>query len=107
MNTSKFLNLNIALLALIFCSIAVDARGVDKSARRGRIQAKMQHIFNEMDTNNDGKISSQESQIFHAQRFTAVDTNNDGFVTQEEGKAYHKAKFEQFRNKRAQANNDV
>lgn len=41
-------------------------------------------LFEKMDTNTDGKITTEESEGPLKQKFTEVDSNNDGYVSQEE-----------------------
>ena len=41
-------------------------------------------LFEKMDTNTDGKITSEESEGPLKQKFAEVDSNNDGYVSQEE-----------------------
>ncbi len=42
------------------------------------------HMFKQMDVNNDGAISKKEFNTFHEKRFKEMDANHDGKVTREE-----------------------
>jgi Ca2+-binding EF-hand superfamily protein len=55
-------------------------------------------MFKMMDTNEDGKISKDEWQKHHDQRFAEIDTDKDGVITPAEIKEHHK----QMRGKRAE-----
>ncbi|MEL6811152.1 MAG: EF-hand domain-containing protein [Bacteroidota bacterium] len=45
-------------------------------------------IFQQMDANEDGKLSQKEAKGPIQERFTEIDTNEDGYITEEE---LHKA----------------
>ena len=49
-------------------------------------------LFDQQDTNKDGKVSKEEA-LAHAQsRFDAIDANHDGVMTKEEIAAHREAK---------------
>jgi hypothetical protein len=45
-------------------------------------------LFQEMDTNKDGKISQAEIQAFEAARAAEIDANHDGVITADEVRAF-------------------
>ncbi len=51
---------------------------------RGGEPPSPETIMNEMDTNNDKKISTSEAKGPLKDHFTEIDTNNDGFITIQE-----------------------
>ena len=48
-----------------------------------------EHMLKMMDTNEDGKISKDEWQKHHDQRFAEIDTDKDGVITPAEIKEHH------------------
>ena len=46
-------------------------------------------LFQEMDTNHDGKISQAEIDAFEAARAAEIDANHDGKITADELQAFH------------------
>lgn len=48
--------------------------------------------FAKADTNGDGKLSQAEFDAAGNLKFNAIDTNNDGFITVEEQEAFHAEK---------------
>ena len=58
------------------------------------------HMFEKLDTNNDGKITLAEAQAGVQARFTALDKNKDGVLAGDELQGPHGMM------KRADANND-
>ena len=47
------------------------------------------HMLKMMDANNDGKVSKEEWQAHHEQRFTEIDADKDGSITPTEMKEHH------------------
>lgn len=59
-------------------------------------------MFNTLDLNNNGEITREEFQSFHATKFTQMDTDNSGTITHEEAEAA-KAKWkEKMKERRAE-----
>lgn len=44
-------------------------------------------MFQDMDTNHDGRISKSEWMAFYERQFKKLDRNGDGFVTKDEVRA--------------------
>ena len=57
----------------------------------------MDHMWQEMDANNDGAISREEFAKANDMKFTEADTNKDGKVTTEERDAFFKSQFKKHR----------
>lgn len=53
---------------------------------KGPMHGKM---LEKIDTDNDGKISKQEWQAHHDERFAELDADKDGAISQDEFKAHH------------------
>lgn len=71
--------------AFIFCMF------VELSARRmgpGRGPGA-KHFVDFMDTNKDGKVSLEEWNTHHKQRFTEMDKNKDGYIDENEIREFH------------------
>ncbi len=78
------------------------AMGADMSKhmggkRHGYMKERMERMWKEMDTNNDGSISKEESTAFGNKKFDEKDANHDGKVTREEWDAFHTAKMEEMK----------
>jgi Ca2+-binding EF-hand superfamily protein len=56
---------------------------------------RMEKMWKEMDTNEDGSITREESTAFGNKKFDERDSNKDGKVTREEWDAFRKAKMEE------------
>jgi hypothetical protein len=52
--------------------------------RRQGERPNIDQLFEQMDENNDGKLSQKEVKGPLAQNFSKVDTNDDGYLTKEE-----------------------
>ncbi len=65
-----------------------------------RMDEHMERMFKEMDSNNDGSISREESTAFGNKKFDERDANKDGKVTKEEWDAFRKTKMEEMKAKR-------
>jgi hypothetical protein len=66
-----------------------------------RMQNRMDYMWKEMDTNNDGVITREESTAFGNKKFDEKDANHDGKVTKEEWEAFHNAKMEKMKEMRS------
>jgi hypothetical protein len=59
---------------------------------KGLMHTKM---LEKIDTDKDGKISKQEWQAHHDERFAELDADKDGAISQEEFKAHHQKMMKQ------------
>jgi hypothetical protein len=62
--------------------------------------AQKADMFQEKDTNKDGKITKDEFTAECEKHFTTKDTNKDGVLTKEEVKTYKDAKHKENKSKR-------
>lgn len=81
-------------ISLLACVLAAGALALNADHHRGKPGKKGPgmmpgKMFEMIDTDKDGKISKQEWQTHHEQRFTELDADKDGFVTKDEMKAHH------------------
>ena len=56
---------------------------------------RVQHVFQHLDTNDDGKISKDEARGLIKQDFDKIDTNKDGLISFDELMAAAKERREQ------------
>ena len=83
----KLFAMTVLTLALASPALAGDKHhGGDKHHKGG--------MFNTLDLDNNGEITREEFQAFHATKFTEMDTDNSGTVTREEAEAA-KAKWKE------------
>ena len=52
-----------------------------------RMEQMIDRMFQDMDTNHDGRISESEWMAFHEKQFRRFDKNGDGFITRDEIRA--------------------
>lgn len=80
----------IAALALGFAALptlAAAQPGPGGPGGQGGPRAHMEKMFDETDTDDDGKISKSEAEAAGKVRFGRIDSNDDGYATPEEVKA--------------------
>lgn len=81
----KMIALGLAALVLnVTPAMAETAPAPDKKPDEKPYKSRM---FEENDTDKDGKVSKQEFLIGSEKRFAEIDTNKDGFLTMDEMKA--------------------
>lgn len=81
--------LSIALLGAMLASFALQAeKPAGKLPRKGpgSMPGRMLEM---MDANKDGKVSKEEWQTHHEQRFAEMDADKDGSITPAEVKEHH------------------
>ena len=76
MSHSKIILSSVAALALLGAPVALADHHGGKGGK----------MFERMDTDGDGKISSTEHIAASQERFTKLDSNGDGFITKDEAK---------------------
>jgi len=60
-----------------------------------RMNNHMEYMWEQLDTNNDGAISKEESTAFSNKKFEEKDANKDGKITKEEWESYRADKMKQ------------
>jgi hypothetical protein len=68
----------------------------DRKGMKGPMHAKM---LEKMDADKDGKISKQEWQTYHDQKFTELDADKDGAISHDEFKAHHQKMMKEHQSK--------
>ncbi len=62
-------------------------RGGTPPERDPRMEQMIDRMFQDMDTNHDGRISKSEWMAFQEKQFRLLDKNGDGFITKDEVRA--------------------
>lgn len=99
---SKFASLIAVFSFVALGACAHNQKDHDHSDHHGHKhhhKKKWKKKWNKMDTNQDGAVSLEEWNNYHAEKFKKMDADGDGKVTMEEKKAYKKAKREKKMNK--------
>src|SRR5262249_57965566 len=73
------------IAALVGTSSCADGRAMGPDGGHGRWAGWM---FQEMDTNHDGKVTQAEIEAFEAARAAEIDANHDGKITADEIQAF-------------------
>ncbi len=63
------------------------ARGGRSADQDPHMEQMIDMMFQDMDTNHDGRISKSEWMSFYDKQFRKLDRNGDGFVTKDEVRA--------------------
>jgi hypothetical protein len=63
------------------------ARGGRTADGNPQMEQMIDMMFQDMDTNHDGKISKSEWMAFYEKQFRQLDRNGDGFITKDEVRA--------------------
>jgi hypothetical protein len=63
------------------------ARGGRTAEQDPHMEHMIDMMFQDMDTNHDGKISKSEWMAFYDKQFRQLDRNQDGFITKDEVRA--------------------
>ncbi|MGO9020665.1 MAG: hypothetical protein ACLQVJ_20175 [Syntrophobacteraceae bacterium] len=66
---------------------APSERGGPPADRDPRMEHMIDMMFQDMDTNHDGRISKAEWMAFQEKQFKMLDRNGDGFITRDEVRA--------------------
>ena len=66
---------------------APSERGGPPADRDPRMEHMIDMMFQDMDTNHDGRISKSEWMAFQEKQFKMLDRNGDGFITRDEVRA--------------------
>ncbi len=91
------------LTAAVFALQAMPAMAQDghpPEGKDGKKGPRYEKMFEEQDTNKDGKVSADEFAAFNKNRFDEIDANKDGSVTKEEAKTHHDAMKAKWKEKR-------
>lgn len=107
-------SIKLGLILTVFSSAAIaddhmqksgmgDAKEPMKQEMREKMKERMhnrsEYMWNELDANNDGFISKEESNAYSNKKFEEKDADKDGKVTKEEWEAHRKAKMEKMKEK--------
>ncbi len=86
----KALPVVVGIATVVFCS-SIFAQTQPPPPRSGgaggqdpRMEQGIDRMFQDMDTNRDGKISKKEWLAFYERIFEGIDKNRDGFLTRDE-----------------------
>ena len=79
-------------VVLLMCSSFVFAQTQQQPPPRGggpperdpRMEQYINRMFQDMDTNHDGKISKSEWMSFYENRFRKIDKNGHGYITKDD-----------------------
>ena len=63
------------------------AKGGRAAGGDAHMEQMIDMMFQDMDTNHDGKISKTEWMAFYDKQFRQLDKNGDGFITKDEVRA--------------------
>jgi hypothetical protein len=75
------------LIAVGMFSLSADhKKGHRGKGQKGAMRAKM---LEKMDADKDGKISKQEWQAHHDEKFAELDADRDGAISKDEFKSHH------------------
>lgn len=78
--------LKLAILGItisLFASCKMNAQG-SGGERQGKERPTVDELFEQMDTDEDGKLSKKEVKGPLKNDFAKIDTNEDGFITRKE-----------------------
>lgn len=92
----------LTLLAAIFALPTLASANTEKSDAKS--DAKAEHYFSKIDTNNDGVISEEEHQKASDDMFNKADANKDGKVTKAEFEAAKKAEKAEWKSEKSSEN---
>ncbi|GAB4423042.1 MAG: hypothetical protein OHK0011_02660 [Turneriella sp.] len=81
--------ISVFLLGAALAGFAVQAQNPPGKPGRKRPGGMPGRMLEMMDTNKDGKISKEEWQAHHEQRFTEMDADKDGSITAAEVQEHH------------------
>jgi hypothetical protein len=77
---------------------AKEAPKADVKAEKG--EHKGHKMFEDADSNKDGKLSKEEFLARHEKKFGEIDANKDGSLTPDEMKAHGEARREKFKERK-------
>lgn len=75
---------------LTITTVAAVMAALPAMANDGKMEAKADHYFAQMDKNGDGKITKEEHTDFGDKMFADADTNKDGSLSRDEMMAHKK-----------------
>lgn len=109
-------------LGLLMTALAMPALAENHDKTEGGAQAHAEHYgmkkmggkdkhgeraWKEMDANDDGAVSMEESQDFSKKKFEERDANKDGKVTREEWESFYKERMKERREKMHKKDGDA
>jgi hypothetical protein len=89
MNKWKAAPIGVGIFAVIFCSgVFAQVQAPPRAGRDSRPDPRMEQaldmMFQDMDTNHDGKISKKEWMAAQEKQFDRLDRSKDGFISRDE-----------------------
>lgn len=88
MSKWKAIPIGLGILVVIFCSSVLAQQAPPRGSRDARSDPRMEQaldmMFQDMDTNHDGKISKKEWMAAQEKQFDKLDKNGDGFIVRDE-----------------------
>jgi Ca2+-binding EF-hand superfamily protein len=82
--STRFMTLTALPLAAVLLATTAMAQTGGPGVSPGSPAGGGSRMFERLDTDGDGKITQQELQAVHHERFSRADVNNDGKVTRDE-----------------------
>jgi hypothetical protein len=90
----KAIPIVVGIILMVYCGLLFAQAQQPPAARGGRagepdprMEQMIDMMFQDMDTNHDGRISKSEWMAFYEKQFKQLDRNGDGFVTRDEVRA--------------------
>lgn len=90
----KVIPIVVGIILMVYCGFLFaqaqqpsPPRGGAPADRDPRMEQMIDRMFQDLDTNHDGRISESEWMAFYEKQFRLLDRNGDGFITRDEVRA--------------------
>lgn len=77
-------NIKLVICCILYTTISFGQRPDNGNEERPNKPPSVDKIFEDLDSNNDDKISLEEAKGPLKKDFSTIDANEDGFITKEE-----------------------